>query len=148
MYDQDKLINIIKEAQGTYSLNEFSRISEVDSAYLSRILNKKRTNPPSPRILEKIANASHGTTTYEELMQICGYSEESLETTVYNIYQRLKQLSKKFHNKQHKDIYEVESSIENFHKYTDDLIKCVKKKSPFRIYLVDYFRKVKIGGFY
>ncbi len=73
MYQHDLLIEIIKKAQGDNSLNEFSRLSDIDSAYLSRIINKKRTNPPSPKILEKLARVSKWITTYEELMQICGY---------------------------------------------------------------------------
>lgn len=77
MYNQDKLIDIIKASQGHLSLNEFARISDIDSAYLSRILNKKRTNPPSPKVLKKLADASHGVTTYEELMTICGHIDEN-----------------------------------------------------------------------
>lgn len=77
MYNQDKLIDIIRASQGHLSLNEFARMSDIDSAYLSRILNKKRTNPPSPKILKKLADASHGITTYEELMTICGHINEN-----------------------------------------------------------------------
>lgn len=57
------------------SLNEFARKSDISSAYISKLINLKYRNPPTPRILEKIANASKGVTTYAELMQICGYVE-------------------------------------------------------------------------
>lgn len=83
MYNQDKLIDIIKKSQNGRSLNEFSRISGVDSAYLSRILNKKKNTPPSPEILEKIANASSGIASYEELMIVCGYLGNPT-TAIYN----------------------------------------------------------------
>ncbi len=77
MYNQDKFIEILKKCQENISLNEFARISEVDAGYLSRIINKKKKNPPSPGILKKLADASKGITSYEELMQICGYVSKS-----------------------------------------------------------------------
>lgn len=73
MYNQNKFIEILKKCQSDMSLNEFARLSNVDAGYLSRIINKKKDTPPSPKILEKISKVSKGTTTYEELMQICGY---------------------------------------------------------------------------
>ena len=44
----------------------------VEDLSLIHILN----SPPSPKILKKIANVSEGITTYQELMQICGYINE------------------------------------------------------------------------
>ena len=73
MYNQEKFIEILKQCQGNLSLNEYARISNVDVGYLWRIINKKKNNPPSPKILEKISNTSKGITTYDELMEICGY---------------------------------------------------------------------------
>lgn len=37
-------------------------------------MNMKLNEPPKPKILEKLANASNGLTTYDELMQVCGYT--------------------------------------------------------------------------
>lgn len=73
MYQQDKFVEILKKCQGTLSLNEYAKITDVDVGYLSRIINKKKNNPPSPKILQKIALHSNGKTTYYELMEICGY---------------------------------------------------------------------------
>lgn len=73
MYNQNKFIEILKKCQSNTSLNEFARLSGVDAGYLSRIINKKKINPPSPKILEKISKASRGITSYEELMEVCGY---------------------------------------------------------------------------
>ena len=73
MYNQEKFIEILKQCQGNLSLNEYARISNVDVGYLWRIINKKKNNPPSPKILEKISNTSKGITTYDDLMEICGY---------------------------------------------------------------------------
>lgn len=76
MYNQELLIAIIKKIQNGYSLNELARLAKVDAGYLSRIINKRRTAPPSPKILEKIAKVSRGITSYEELMLICGYIKQ------------------------------------------------------------------------
>ena len=73
MYNQDRFIEILKKCQSNTSLNEFARLADVDAGYLSRIINKKKVNPPSPKILEKISRASKGITSYEELMEVCGY---------------------------------------------------------------------------
>lgn len=81
MYDLNKLIEILKKCQNNLSLNEFAKLANVDSGYLSRIINKRKQNPPSPNILKKLANASKGLTTYNELMYICGYIP--LETSSY-----------------------------------------------------------------
>lgn len=80
MYNQENLINILKCIQGERSLNKFAEDIKIDSAYLSRIFNYKRTNPPTPDILRKIADNSKGLTTYMELMMICGYiTSDNLE---------------------------------------------------------------------
>lgn len=80
MYNQETLINILKKIQGERSLNKFAEDINVDSAYLSRIFNYKRTNPPTPDILKKMADNSRGLTTYMELMIICGYiTHENIE---------------------------------------------------------------------
>lgn len=66
------LIRICKTYQ---SQHDFENKSNVDRTYLSRYMNLKYTKPPSPKILQKLASASKGITTYEELMQVCGYIE-------------------------------------------------------------------------
>lgn len=73
MYNQEKFINILKKIKNGYSLNEFARKTEVDVAYLWRIMNNKKTNPPTPKVLKRIAESSGGITTYDELMEVCGY---------------------------------------------------------------------------
>lgn len=69
-----KISEILKEIINKYnSLNEFAEKSGISSAYISKLINLKYKNPPSPRMLEKIAKASKGFITYNELMQICEY---------------------------------------------------------------------------
>lgn len=74
MFNQDKFANILKEINETYdTMTDFGKSASFDRTYISKYINKKLSNPPTPKILEKIAKASHGITNYKELMHICGY---------------------------------------------------------------------------
>lgn len=64
------LINIYKSYNNQ---REFANATGVNRAYLSQYMNMKLDNPPTPKILMGISNASKGLTTYNELMNICGY---------------------------------------------------------------------------
>ncbi len=74
MFEQKKfssILNKIKESYG--SVSELAKYTQQSRSYFSKYLNLRLDKPPTPKVLEKIANASKGITTYEELMQICGY---------------------------------------------------------------------------
>lgn len=74
MFDIKLFSEILQKISNSYSsMTEFSEKSEVNRTYLSKYINMKLDNPPTPKILEKIANASNGITSYEKLMFICGY---------------------------------------------------------------------------
>ncbi len=142
MFDIKIFSNILQKITNTYSsISEFADKSEVNRTYLSKYINMKLDNPPTPKILEKISISSNGITTYEELMQICGYYEETIENTVYEIYKQLKSLSQLIYKKQNQDLYEVEFSIEKFQEYSSDLLETLEKKEGSKILLIDYFRK-------
>lgn len=73
-FDKNKFAYIIKQIYEKYSnQRDFAKKLGVNRTYLSRYMNKKLENPPTPKILIKIANGSDGVTSYQELMQICGY---------------------------------------------------------------------------
>ena len=74
MFNKKELSKILKTIYKKYSnQREFADAMEVSRSYLSRAINEKLDNPPTPKILRKIAKVSNGITTYEELMNICGY---------------------------------------------------------------------------
>lgn len=76
MFYKEKFSNILTHIKETYnSQEEFSKCSGVGRTYISQYMNCNLNTPPKPKILEKIANASKGITTYDELMQICGYTK-------------------------------------------------------------------------
>lgn len=74
MFNKDLFSNILKKINNEYSsMTEFAKAASLDRSYISKYINKKLNNPPTPKILLGIANASKTLTTYDELMEICGY---------------------------------------------------------------------------
>ena len=77
MKENEKLYLILNSILSEYkTITDFSKAASVDRGYLSRFINKKLPSLPSPKILKKIAQASKGITTYEELMGLCDYIPE------------------------------------------------------------------------
>lgn len=142
MFDKNKFALVLKNINDTYdSQRDFAHKSEINRTYLSQYMNMKIDKPPLPKILEKIAEASKGITTYNELMTLCGYREETIESVVYDIYKNLTRLSKKMYRKNNDDLFDVVSAIESFQEYVPDLIESIELKKITKIYLVDYYRK-------
>ena len=78
MFKKDLFANILSKINTTYdSMSEFGKIADLDRSYISKYINKKLENPPSPDILKKISEASKGIISYYELMEICGYIDLS-----------------------------------------------------------------------
>lgn len=91
MFNQDKFANILEKINKTYdTMTDFGKNASFDRTYISKYINKKLNNPPTPKILEKIAKASHGITNYKELMQICGYLDDFSynRLTIFNKYKK------------------------------------------------------------
>lgn len=95
MFDVELFSTILQEISNSYSsTTEFSEKSGVNRTYLSKYINKKLNQPPTPKILEKIAISSHGIASYADLMEICGYlksvnrlkiKEEEYSKTIKNV---------------------------------------------------------------
>lgn len=136
MFDKVTFAQIIKNIKETYSSQEdFSRKSGIGRTYLSQYMNMKLEDPPKPRILQKLATASNGITTYEELMAICGYINNN-DLSVLPYYkdlitieeERIKKYKKYNFTKEEQAIYEL------FSKY---VIHSSIKKIPFSTILPD-----------
>lgn len=75
MFNKDEFANILIKINKEYSnMSEFAKQTNSDRSYISKYIHKKLNNPPTPKILAGFANASKGLITYEELMKICGYT--------------------------------------------------------------------------
>lgn len=80
MFDIKLFSEILQKISNTYSsISEFAEKSEVNRTYLSKYINMKLENPPTPKILERIANNSNEIVSYAQLMEICGYLNFSLD---------------------------------------------------------------------
>lgn len=157
MFDKSKFAQIIKNIKETYnSQEEFSKKSGIGRTYLSQYMNMRLDEPPLPRMLEKLAKASHGITTYKDLMKICGYTEKTLENKAYSIYATIKEYYKNFTNSENiQDIsYELNVTIERFQNYIYKLSESLASVFNEKIFLRDEFNLATIiedykyvGGF-
>ncbi len=69
---------ILTEIYSKYpNQRSFAKMANINRTYISKYINKKICVPPSAKILRRLAKASKGITTYQELMQICGYLEHN-----------------------------------------------------------------------
>lgn len=73
MFNAELLSDLIKQAQGDISLNNFARECKISSSTLSRIINMMNFCAPSPSTLQKIAACARNGVTYDELMKAAGY---------------------------------------------------------------------------
>ncbi len=130
MFEQKKFSNILNKIKDAYgSVSELAKYTHQSRSYFSKYINLRIDKPPTPKVLEKIANASKGITTYEELMQICGYISLSgmydinLNSNEMNILSKMLLDYKEFLNSN-------KSSIEKFdeQKYLSNLSKESKEK--------------------
>lgn len=81
MFDSRRFSEILQKISNSYdSISDFAKHSNVNRTYLSKYINLKLDTPPTPKIISKIAAASNKITSYEELMEICGYSKISIIT--------------------------------------------------------------------
>lgn len=90
MFNKEEFGKIIKKINDTYSTQyDFADKANVNRTYLSQYINKKLSSPPKPDILQRIANASKGITTYAELLNICGYLPFELNDNVSSLENKL-----------------------------------------------------------
>lgn len=84
MFNPELLSDLIKQAQGDISLNNFARQCKISSSTISRIINRINSFPPSPSTLQKIAACANSGVTYDELMKAAGYidSDENIEAPI------------------------------------------------------------------
>lgn len=117
MFNIKLFSEILQKIANSYdSISDFSGKSEVNRTYLSKYINQKLNNPPSPKILLKIANASNNIITYDELMNMCGYQfsvSSTLENETFSMFQSL--------ITEYNSIDNLKDIINTFQKYIEHL---------------------------
>lgn len=90
MFDKIKFSNILKQINETYnSMTEFAQKASFDRTYISKYINLKLDNPPTPKILKKIAQSSNNIVSYPELMNICGYIDKNNNPYIQTLNQKV-----------------------------------------------------------
>lgn len=115
MFDKETFSKIIQDIISKYeSQREFAKKSTINRTYLSQYINTKLDKPPKPDILKKIADNSKGVTTYDELMEVCGYfnlpalSTSIVEKKINNkLISYRKKLSKFLTEEQINELYDI-----------------------------------------
>lgn len=141
MFDKIKFSQILSKINGTYdSMTEFSEKSKVNRTYLSQYINQKLDNPPSPKVLLKIANNSNKITNYEELMLTCGYLEKNMEIdeifkNIFNQYLPiLKNL--KLDNNLIDTMYNMTFETKKYDKKFDKLVSQLPLETQNKVYTI------------
>lgn len=83
MFDKKKFSEILTSlCKNYYNQRDFAASVGVNRGYLSQYMNQKLSSPPSPKILKRISDSSNGSVSYDELMQICGYTNTTEQNYV------------------------------------------------------------------
>lgn len=72
-FDKKKFAELLNEALGGRSGNEFGREIGVSGSLISRRLRSKMQNPPDAITIQRIAGGAANGVTYEQLMKAAGY---------------------------------------------------------------------------
>lgn len=147
MFDIDKFSSILENINSKYdTMTDFARKASFDRTYISKYINKKLNNPPSPAILKKISDSSKGTTTYDELMAVCGYQTENMETFVFNIYKEFKRFAEFIKSNDSDSAIDIRSTCSTFLKYLEELSEDIYNKdtNDIEIFLADIFLNCNI----
>lgn len=73
IFDKDKFAQLLDLAKGDRSINQYSLISGVSAAHISRLLRGLLDTPPSPEIIKKLSDRACNDITYYELMDAAGH---------------------------------------------------------------------------
>jgi len=106
-FNPSELANLTNLAIGSRKIESFCKSSNLSRSFVSKVLNCKLPAIPRKRSLYKLASASNGRVTANQLLLACGYKEISKFDTTFPIVVLaknldtlilLKQLSKSHNN--------------------------------------------------
>lgn len=142
MFNKEKFSDILSKINKTYnSMTEFAQKADFDRTYISKYINLKLDSPPTPKILSKIANASNGITTYEELMLVCEYINKNMELSeiskqIFDKY--LPSLKALNLSEELLDVmYKMSIEASKYSKYFDTLVSKLPKQIQDKVYLIN-----------
>lgn len=84
-FDKERFADLLKEAKGNRSINQYSLHSGVSAAHISRLMRGLLDTPPNPSTIESLADKAYNNITYNDLMHAAGHitkDETNQESTV------------------------------------------------------------------
>ncbi len=72
-FNKTVFAELLTNAVGNRSINQFERDSGVSAAHISRLTRSLVNTPPSPQTIEKLASKAQNGVTYEDLMRAAGH---------------------------------------------------------------------------
>ena len=135
MFDKKTFSKIIKNIKDKYtSQEEFANASNISRTYLSQYMNMKIDEVPTQKMLEKLANASKGEITFEELLIMCDYIDKRFEPLIYS--------SSYIHNPYVRNNHILEDVIMDI-TYLYDNIEKLSKSYYDRKIIIEAFKHIK-----
>lgn len=77
-FQKEEFAEILQIMSSNYgSINKMAKKTGVTASYISKLIRLQYNSPPSPEILQKLSDNSISLTSYDNLMYICGYSNNT-----------------------------------------------------------------------
>jgi HTH-type transcriptional regulator, competence development regulator len=89
MFDKKGFRILLEKAMGSMNQTEYANKSGVNRTYISKYLNEKLDQPPTPDVIKRLALFSENGITYEDFMQAAGHIkitryDEREDIDIYN----------------------------------------------------------------
>ncbi len=84
MFDKKLFRKLLIKAMNQRTSTIYAKQSGINRTYISKLLNEKMDNPPSPEVLKGLASVAQNNVTYIDFMKAAGYidsNENSLKNT-------------------------------------------------------------------
>jgi repressor LexA len=75
MFDKVKFRNLLIKARGDRNNLEYAEDTGLSRTYISKYMNLKLDNPPSPEAIQKLVNKTQNNVTYKDMMIAAGHIE-------------------------------------------------------------------------
>lgn len=80
MFDKKRFKELLQKAIGDRNNSEYEKISGVNRTYISKYLNERLDNPPTPDVIKRMASAAQNNVTYEDFMKAAGHIPDNIKT--------------------------------------------------------------------
>lgn len=127
MFNKKVFKELLEKAIGNRTMTEYSNESGVNRTYISKYINEKLDNPPTPDIIKRLANTAQNGVTYEDFMKAAGHLDFNEELNIPQEYTDKYNVTKR-DLKQREDVLEHAQSF-----MMDDKVSEKDKEKLFEI---------------